>query len=145
MTVEPLVLTGQGLTAEQVAEVARRRRPVRLAPEALDRMRRSRAVIDRAIAENRPVYGLTTGLGARVGHRLPPEALAEFSRLTVLGRANAVGPRLPAEAVRALMLVRTNQMALGGSGAQPAVAERLVAMLNAGVHEIGRASCRERV
>ena len=134
MTVEPLVLTGQGLTAEQVAEVARRRRPVRLAPEALDRMRRSRAVIDRAIAENRPVYGLTTGLGARVGHRLPPEALAEFSRLTVLGRANAVGPRLPAEAVRALMLVRTNQMALGGSGAQPAVAERLVAMLNAGVH-----------
>lgn len=134
MTVEPLLLTGQGLTPEHVAEVARRNRPVALAPEATLRMRRSRAVIDRAIAENRPVYGLTTGLGARVGHRLPPEALAEFSRLTVLGRANAVGPRLPAQAVRALMLVRANQMALGGSGAEPVVAERLVALLNAGVH-----------
>ena len=48
--------------------------------------------------------------------------------------ANAVGPRLQAEAVRAAMLSRANQMALGGSGAQPAVAELLVAMLNAGVH-----------
>lgn len=134
MTVEPLILTAHALSPEHVAEVARRNRPVALAPEAIERMRRSRAVIDRAIAENRPVYGLTTGLGARVGHRLPPEALAEFSRLTVRGRANAVGPRLPAQAVRALMLVRANQMALGGSGAEPAVAERLVALLNAGVH-----------
>ncbi len=133
-TAGTLILTGRGLTPEQIAAVARAHRQVALAPEAPLRMRRSRAVVDRAIAENWPVYGLTTGLGARVGHRLPVEALAEFSRLTVLGRANAVGPRLPAEAVRALMLVRANQMALGGSGAQPAVAELLVAMLNAAVH-----------
>jgi histidine ammonia-lyase len=130
----PLILTGAGLTPELVAEVARKRRPAALAPEAVERMRRSRAVIDRAFAENRPVYGLTTGLGARVGHRLSSEAAAEFSRRTLLGRANAVGPRLQGEAVRAAMLSRANQMALGGSGAQPAVAELLVAMLNAGVH-----------
>ncbi|HSD34759.1 MAG TPA: aromatic amino acid lyase, partial [Alphaproteobacteria bacterium] len=112
----PLILTGAGLTPELVAEVARKRRPVALAPEALERMRRSRAVIDRAFAETRPVYGLTTGLGARVGHRLSSEAAAEFSRRTLLGRANAVGPRLQGEAVRAAMLSRANQMALGGSG-----------------------------
>jgi histidine ammonia-lyase len=129
-----MMLTGAGFTPELVAEVARGRRPVALAPEALERMRRSRGVVERAFAENRAVYGLTTGLGARVGHRLTREAAAEFSRQTILGRANAVGPRLPAEAVRALMAVRANQMALGGSGAQPAIAELLVAMLNAGVH-----------
>lgn len=129
-----LILTGRGLTPERVAEVARGRRPAALAPEAIERMRRSRRVVERAIAENRPVYGLTTGLGSRVTHRLPVEAMSEFSRMTVLGRANAVGPRLPAEAVRALMLVRANQMALGGAGAQPAVAELLVALLNAGIH-----------
>jgi histidine ammonia-lyase len=129
-----LVLTGQDLTPELVAEVARGRRPVALAPQALERMRRSRAVVERAFAENRAVYGLTTGLGARVGHRLSAEDATEFSRQTILGRANAVGPRLLADAVRALMVVRANQMALGGSGAQPAIAELLVGMLNAGVH-----------
>ena len=132
--VGPLSLNGGDLTPELVAEVARGRRPVALAPEALERMRRSRAVVERAFAENRAVYGLTTGLGARVGHRLTQEDAAEFSRQTILGRANAVGPRLAGEAVRALMVVRANQMALGGSGAQPAIAELLVAMLNAGVH-----------
>jgi histidine ammonia-lyase len=128
------MLTGAGFTPELVAEVARGRRPVALAPEALERMRRSRGVVERAFAEDRAVYGLTTGLGARVGHRLTREAAAEFSRRTILGRANAIGPRLPAEAVRALMAVRANQMALGGSGAQPAIARLLVDMVNAGVH-----------
>jgi histidine ammonia-lyase len=51
----PLILTGHGLTPELVAEVARGRRPVALAPEALERMRRSRAVVERAFAENRAV------------------------------------------------------------------------------------------
>ena len=134
MQFQPLVLTGQGLTLERIADVARRAQPVRLAPEALQRMRQSRAVVERAIAENRPVYGLTTGLGSRVVHRLPLEEMEEFSRNTILGRANAVGPRLTREAVRALMLVRANQLAIGGSGAQPAMAEWLVDALNAGLH-----------
>jgi histidine ammonia-lyase len=134
MKLEPLVLTGQGLTPEQVADVARRDRTVRLAPEALERMRQSRAVVERAIAENRPVYGLTTGLGSRVTQRLTREDMVDFSRNTILGRANAVGPRLNRDAVRALMLVRANQLALGGAGAQPQMAEWLVAALNAGLH-----------
>jgi histidine ammonia-lyase len=134
MDFEPLVLTGQGLTPDRIADVARHARSVRLAPEALERMRQSRAVVEHAIAENRPVYGLTTGLGSRVVHRLSLEEMVEFSRNTILGRANAVGPRLTREAVRALMLVRANQLALGGSGAQPAMAEWLVDALNAGLH-----------
>ena len=134
MQLELLVLTGQGLTPEQVADVARRDRTVQLAPEALARMRQSRAVVERAIAENRPVYGLTTGLGSRVTQRLTREEMVDFSRNTILGRANAVGPRLSREAVRALMLVRANQLALGGSGAQPEMAQWLVNALNAGLH-----------
>src|SRR6185503_18695801 len=79
---------------------------------------------------------LTTGLGPRVSDRLTGDALAEFSVLTVRGRANAVGPPLPAELVRAAMAVRANGLAAGGSGADPAIAELLVAMLNGGVHPV---------
>jgi len=47
-----------------------------------------------------------------------------------------VGPRLPAEAVRAAMLVRASGISCGGSGARPEVAQALVALLNEGVEPV---------
>lgn len=132
----PLLLSGADLTPAAVAAVARDHRPVGLAGEARRRMSASRAVVDLYLAENRPAYGLTTGLGPRVVDRVPLDELAAFSRLTVVGRAQAVGERLPAEVVRAAMLTRVNGLAKGGSGAQVAVAEALVALLNAGLHPV---------
>ena len=132
----PLSLTGHGLTPAEVADVARRGRRVEIAPAALERMAAARAALDRALAENRPVYGLTTGLGARVGEAIAPEQAAEQSARIVRGRAAAVGEPLPADAVRAAMLARLNGLCAGGSGASPVVAEMLAGMLNAGVHPV---------
>lgn len=136
MTTDRLLLTGADLTPEALATVARGRRPVALAAEALARMTASRDVVERYLAEGRPAYGLTTGLGPRVVERVPREELAAFSGIMVLGRAQAVGERLPAEVVRAAMLARANGLALGGAGAQVSVAEALIALLNAGVHPV---------
>lgn len=134
--VPPLELTGAGLTPEAIARVAREHAPVALHPAALARIEAGRAVVERSLADGRKVYGLSTGLGARVGMPLSDGELADFSLHTIRGRANAVGPRLPAEAVRATMLVRANGIAQGGSGARPAVAEALVALLNRRVHPV---------
>lgn len=131
---DPVVLNGRGLTPEGIAAIARDRGQVAIAPEAQERMTASRAVVERYLDENRPAYGLTTGLGQRVTHQLSRDDLAAFSRRTVLGRAVAVGPPLSDEIVRALMAVRLNGILAGGSGASPVVAERLAALLNAGIH-----------
>ena len=129
-------LDGHDLAIEDVARVARDGAPVELAPDARARMAASRAVVERYLAEGLPAYGLTTGLGARVVERLPDDALAEFSRLTVLGRSHSVGVRLPTDVVRAAMLVRANGLARGGAGASPEVAELLLALLNRRVHPV---------
>lgn len=134
--VPPLELTGAGLTAESVARIARERVPVVLHPDALARTAAGREVVERYLADGREAYGLSTGLGARVTSRLTEDDLAEISLHTIRGRANAVGPRLPAEAVRATMLIRANGIANGGSGARPVVAEALVALLNQRVHPV---------
>ena len=136
MARDPLVLHGDRLTLAGILDVARRDRPVALAPEALARMREARGVVERHLAEDRPVYGLTTGLGPRVTERLDRAAMEAFSRQTVLGRANGVGPLLDRAASRAVMLIRANTLALGGAGASPAIAEFLIATLNAGIHPI---------
>jgi histidine ammonia-lyase len=131
-----LRLDGGGLTAEDVVRVARDRVPVELDPAARARMASAREIVDRYLSEATPAYGLTTGLGSRVVHSLPAEALAEFSRHTVLGRANAVGPPLRTEIVRAALVVRVNGLARGGSGARPELAEALVDLLEHQVHPV---------
>jgi len=135
-TATPVCLTGHDLTVDEVERVARGGARVELARDAVERMAASRRVVESYVAGGRPAYGLTTGLGARVVEALPADALAEFSRRTVLGRAHSVGPPLPTEVVRAAMLVRVNGLAHGGAGASPELAHALVALLERRVHPI---------
>jgi histidine ammonia-lyase len=130
MSAPPLQLTGRDLTPADVEEVALHRRPVALAEAATRRLAESRAVVERALAADQPVYGLTTGLGSRVGHKLAAADLAAFSYRTIRGRAHGVGPELTAAEARAVMLARLNAWLAGGAGISPALATLLAEMLN---------------
>ncbi len=125
-----LLLTGRDLTAALVHDVAGCGRAVALAPAAEARLLAGRAVVEKALAAGEAVYGLTTGLGARVGHRLSAADLADFSTRTVRGRAHGVGAPLPGEQVRAMMVVRLNGLLNGGAGVSPGVVTLLRDMLN---------------
>jgi histidine ammonia-lyase len=129
-----VLLDGTALTPEAVSEIARGGAAVAIAPSASELMRASAAVVARAAEAGVPVYGLTTGLGPRVVDRIDGRAAAAFSLQTLRGRAMSVGERLPQEVTRATMAVRCNGFCAGGSGATPAIAEGLAALLNAGVH-----------
>ena len=50
--------------------------------------------------------------------------------------AVGVGPLLPVAVVRAMLLVRANTLALGYSGVRPVIVQRLLEMLNCGVHPV---------
>lgn len=136
MSPNSVCLTGLALSPSQVVAIARRGAKVEIEPEAMARMAASRQVVERYVAEDRPAYGLTTGLGSRVTHRLSVEDMAAFSRRTIVGRSVALGPPLEDEVVRGLMTVRLNGLLSGGSGAAPSVAEHLLALLNGGVHPV---------
>ncbi len=132
----PVTFGESPLTIEAVVAVARRREAVVLGPSVAPRVAAARAVVERLAGADVPVYGLTTGLGAGVDTRLTPEDRVAFQRRAVPARAVGVGPRLPTEVVRALMLVRAAGFAAGGSGASAAVLDALVAALNANFHPL---------
>jgi histidine ammonia-lyase len=132
----PLPLTGRDLTIDNVIEVARGRRAVQLDPKAADRMRASRAVIERLVADGATAYGVTTGFGDLANVRIEPSQTAELQRNLVRSHAAGVGEPLPDEVVRAMLVLRANALAVGLSGVRPEVVELLIGMLNAAVHPV---------
>ena len=107
-----------------------------LDPEAAERMRTSRAVIERLVARGATVYGVTTGFGDLANVRIEPGQVAELQRNLVRSHTAGVGDPLPVDVVRAMLLLRANALAVGLSGVRPALAELLCAMLNEAVHPV---------
>jgi histidine ammonia-lyase len=133
--VRGIVLDDEALTIAEIVEIARGAR-VSLGPAATERIRQSRAVVDRLVNGEKLIYGLNTGLGHMRNERVPLDILEQTQVMTVRVHSGGIGPPLPAEIVRAAIAVRLAGIARGGSGASPAIADAYVAMLNASVHPI---------
>jgi histidine ammonia-lyase len=118
------------LTLDDVAEVARRTARVELGAEARARMQASRALVDRAVAEGRTIYGITTGFGELKDRRISPEDTQLLQLNLVRSHCAGVGPSAPRDVVRAMLLLRAASLAHGHSGVRPDVVEMLIEMLD---------------
>jgi histidine ammonia-lyase len=127
-----VVLTGDGLTLDEVVRVARADEDVELAAEARARMIETRALVERAVERGDVVYGVTTGVGARKKVHVPPDEIPAFNRRLILNHRTAQGPDAPAEVVRATMVRVANALAKGTAGVRPEIADRLIGALNDG-------------
>ena len=132
----PLALTGRDLSIADVVAVARSGRPVTLAEDAAERMRASRAIVERLVATGATVYGVTTGFGDLADVRIEPSQTADLQRNLIRSHAAGVGSPLATDVVRAMLLLRANTLAIGLSGVRVDVAELLIGMLNAGIHPV---------
>ena len=110
--------------------------PLALTQAARDRIGAGRAVVDALVEGDELIYGLNTGLGHMRDARMPLETLGQYQEAIVAVHDGSFGEPLPTRVVRAAMAVRVIGIALGGSGASPAVADQLVVMLERGIHPI---------
>src|SRR5579884_428485 len=122
-----------GLTLADVAGVARAGERVAIALEAFERVRAGRAFVERIGAEDRTVYGVTTGFGHLSCVKIEPDQLADLQRNLIRSHAAGVGEPFDAPTARAIVLLLLNSLARGHSGVRPELIELLAAMLNAGV------------
>src|SRR5579863_10471170 len=132
----PISLTGNDLTFGQINAVALRGEKVSLAPDAIERMKASRAVVERLLASGATAYGINTGFGKLASVRISSEQVRQLQVNLVRSHASGVGAPLSEAETRAMMLLRANALAKGLSGIRPVVVETLCAMLNAKVHPV---------
>jgi histidine ammonia-lyase len=125
-------LTGDMLTLDDLLAVARDQARVELAADVAGRVRRGRAIVERSLADESLVYGLTTGVGVRKRTRVGPDDLAEFNRRLIVEHRVGQGDPAPADVVRAQLLLVVNGFARGTSGVRLELLEHLIARLNDG-------------
>ena len=129
-----VLLDGSSLTIEQLLAIADRGDTVALAEAARDRVRASRAVVERRARGDEPAYGINTGFGSFADVKIAPEALETLQLNLLRSHAAGLGEPLPARAVRATMALRANVLAKGFSGISETTLDALIALLNHGVH-----------
>lgn len=132
-----ILLTGRDLTLEDVRRVAEKVDVrVELDGGAADAVDRARGFIEKSVEMGEPIYGVTTGFGRMAEVVISPDERALLQENLVRSHASGVGRPLDRTSVRAVMLLRANALARGHSGCRRVVVERLLELLNAGIHPL---------
>ena len=125
-----LELDGATLSIGDALEVSRRSRAVRLGDRAAAAVRAACELKRTLIAEEIPIYGVTTGLGDSAHRQVSGAKTAELQRNLLRFLGCGTGPIAPPEVVRVAMLLRANCLAKGNSGVRTELIERLLDLLN---------------
>jgi histidine ammonia-lyase len=126
-------IDGRSLKIEDVVRVARHQEPIELAPEAVERIRTCRGMLEKKILAHEIMYGVNTGIGEFSEVVLTDEQVQQFQRYLIYNHAAGIGKPCPIDHVRAAMLSRINVHSRGHSGCRPEITQTYVAMLNKGV------------
>jgi histidine ammonia-lyase len=129
-----IYLNGADLTLEQVWNISHHMVEVALSEEAIDKVQKCRAYVDKVIKDGSIVYGLTTGFGKFSTINIPTDKIDELQENLILSHATGVGAYFSIPETRAILLLRINVLAKGHSGIRLHTLQTLIDMLNKGVH-----------
>jgi histidine ammonia-lyase len=126
-------INGETLDIAGVRRVAENRAPVEVTAATLERAMKSRAMFEDIVAQNIPIYGVTTGYGEMIYMLVGTSKEVELQTNLVRSHSAGVGPLFAEDEARAILTARLNALAKGYSAVRPEVLERLALYLNTGI------------
>lgn len=137
---QELVVDGRTLSCADVELVADHDVAVTVTAAAAERAEAAWRLVTELSAE-REIYGRNTGVGANRDLTVDEGAGPEHGMRLLRSHAGGTGDLMPARTLRAMLLIRLNQLAAGGSGAHPRLLTALADALTAGavprIHRTG--------
>jgi len=127
----PVRFDGSRLSLEDVVALSRQERAAELgtSPDFRQRIRRGAAFLDRLLAEEGHIYGVTTGYGDSVTVAVPPELIPELPHHLYAYHGIGAGRFLTPEETRAVLATRLASLAQGVSGVGLELLAQLEALL----------------
>ena len=132
----PIVLTGHTLTAEQFQAVVCHRVPVSISSCAQKRLEDSRKLLYDLADSGISIYGLNVGVGWNKDEAVPEEHYATYNRQLIYSHCIGLPPWAKEEDVRAALLTRLNIMLVGSASPDPKIPAFYADLLNHGIHPL---------
>jgi len=128
---QPIVIGAGRLRLDDIVAIAQRTRASQLCTDPYFRARITRGAefVDRLIAEDGVVYGVSTGYGDSCTVTIPPALIAELPHHLYTYHGCGLGRFLDPEETRAVLATRMVSLAQGVSGISIGLLEQLAALL----------------
>jgi histidine ammonia-lyase len=133
---DKVIITGNDLTLDEVVAVCRNYKKVELSDFAVERILKSRKVVDDFVENEDVVYGITTGFGKFSDVTISKEESKTLQKNLIISHSVGAGKPFDSEVVRGIILLRINNLAKGYSGARLETIQTMIEMLNRKVHPI---------
>lgn len=127
------IALGASISLEEFVSVARHGAAVEFSDDYCRRVETSRRLVEGWVAEERVMYGVTTGFGALCTKAISKEEAAQLQENIVLSHSVSVGQPLSIEQVRGTLLMILQNLGQGYSGVRLEVLNRYKDFLNKGI------------
>ena len=97
------------------------------------RVRKSREIVDKAVASGKTIYGINTGFGVLASERISPDQLTLLQKNLLLSHAVGVGPPVPRDITALMLRLKIHALGIGNSGVSLKTFERLLQCADLGL------------
>lgn len=119
-------IRGEGLTLDLLHAAGQHELRLTLGDAAREAMEKSHQVVLDVVEKGDPVYGVNTGFGKFSEVKITRDELVRLQENLVRSHACGVGPALPEDITRMILVAKANSLAKGFSGCRTVIVQRLI-------------------
>lgn len=114
---------------------------LKLSEKSVQLIEKSKKFLDRKLNESEtPLYGINTGFGALCDIEISKKQLNKLQENLVVSHACNLGPEVPADVVKVMLLLKAHALAKGNSAVQLITVQRIIDLFN---HDVLPVVCEQ--
>ena len=124
-------ITPENLTYEIIQNILENDIKLELSDESKQLILKSKQFLDRKISESeKPIYGINTGFGALCNIVISNDELSKLQENLVISHACNIGPEVPGDVVKLMLLLKIHALSKGNSAVQLITVQRIIDLFN---------------
>lgn len=124
-------ITPENLTYEIIQNILENDIKLELSDESKQLILKSKLFLDRKISESeKPIYGINTGFGALCNIVISNDELSKLQENLVISHACNIGPEVPGDVVKLMLLLKIHALSKGNSAVQLITVQRIIDLFN---------------
>ena len=119
-------ITPEDLTFEQIEEILEKKYKLELSEESIQLIQKKQSLPGQKNFLNLegPLYGINTGFGSLCDIEIPKDDLSKLQENLVISHACNIGPEVPADVVKLMLLLKAHALSKGNSAVQLITVQR---------------------